>query len=376
MVNMHLGFGRQRLAAVVEVFPGGASVSIITLGKDAPSEIVSSGHAVIVLEPRTDEQARARIASQVTEAAAQAIQQHKGPLGHIAEVYVFLHGPWSETQMLTGEHVHDHDQKIHSSHIGQLVKESMTSAKAVDLKNLLEGSVIAVYLNGYPTSEPEGKMAKRLRTISLASICDRGLRDSIEGAVHASFPSAEINWRTSLRAYAKIAQNTLNKDSYLVVDMGIDNTHIASIHDGILSQVIINEGARTLLTRLAPSRPTDDTLSLVRMLARDACSSEACESIKTAMAVAEPELVRIFGEAMAKIATVHKIPNDVLLSANSDLEPWLSSFLSRIDFAQFTLTSLPLTVHTQKTLDITRWLIGTDSANSLSCALVNMEERE
>jgi hypothetical protein len=67
----------------------------------------------------------------------------------------------------------------------------------------------------------------------------------------------------------------------------------------------------------------------------------------------------------------------VLLVTHPDLEAWFSSFLSRIDFSQFTITALPLTVHSGDGLDVGKWVAGARETDALTvaCALVNIESR-
>ena len=49
---------------------------------------------------------------------------------------------------------------------------------------------------------------------------------------------------------------------------------------------------------------------------------------------------------MGKSAAIHRLPDTLVLLAHPDILPWLSKFFSRIDFAQFTVTTQPFTVRT------------------------------
>ena len=113
------------------------------------------------------------------------------------------------------------------------------------------------------------------------------------------------------------------------------------------------------------------------MLNRDACSSETCEAVEQAMAKAEPDLARIFGEAIGKMAATRHVPNDLILITHQDLEAWLGRFFMRIDFAQFTITTLPFKVHTPDSLGITTKILGEHQypALAVDTILVNIEAR-
>ena len=58
-----------------------------------------------------------------------------------------------------------------------------------------------------------------------------------------------------------------------------------------------------------------------------------------------------------------------------DLEIWLSNFFGRIDFSQFTITTLPFSVNTPSSLGIERWVRGEHQAPALAVAAarVNIE---
>lgn len=379
MVNINSSFSRPKTAAVVDISVGGATVAIVTCPKDAAAMMLSTARSTLALEARTPEQQKGRIGEQVSEAAAQALKLYAAA-GHnapITEVYAFIHMPWARTEMLHGRSAYEKEIRVQEPHIAGLVKDSLKTAREIDLKRLLEGSVVRVELNGYPTTEPEGKYAHEVGVTAIASDADAMVRSAAEGAIHTSFPVARIAWRTALRSFMTIARESFPQDSYLVVDVGVDDTHLVSIHEGLMDQVVIPEGARTVLQRLASQRSPDEVLTFFRMLARDACSSETCENLRQAMAATEPELVRVFGEGLAKLASSRKVPNRVILAAHPDLEQWLAQFLSRIDFSQFTVTTLPLEVQTASSLDLSKWVAGAHSVDhaTLGAALVNIECR-
>lgn len=379
MLNVNLSFARLKVAAVVDVAPGGAGVAIVTNPHDAASTILASAYSALSLEPRTPEQQAALIGEQIKEASAQALKiyassGHKTP---ISDVYVIVHAPWSRTIMLESAEKYDAEVRIHAARIEEMAKSALDKAREIDQTRILEASVIKVSLNGYPTPNPDGKYAHLLSVVSLASDCDAVVRSSVEAAVQQSFPVARHMWRSGLRTLMSVARESLQSEHFLIVDMGATDTHMVAISESGMLQLVLQEGTATILRRIAAQRSADEVIGFLRMLSRDACSTEACDSLRSAIATAEPELVRVFGEAMAKIAAHTRVPNDLLLMTHPDLESWLSTFLARIDFAQFTVTSMPLSVNTALSLDLSRFVAGAHNADTLTigAALVNIENR-
>lgn len=104
---------------------------------------------------------------------------------------------------------------------------------------------------------------------------------------------------------------------------------------------------------------------------------DACSSVETALAKAEPELAAAFGAAFGELAAARRLPNTLLLSAHQYFVPWLTAFFERIDFAQFTLTSRPFTVEpisAKGSRDII-WEpgVGTDQVIAEAVAFINTE---
>lgn len=377
-MSFNIGFGREEIQAVIDVAPGGASAAYIASSKRGPARILSTGVSALSLEARTPEQAKAQIGGQVKEAAEQARKKYleAGASSPIKEVYVFIHAPWAESHLLRTMTTFEKETRIKDAHIAALAKEALVGEAGIDKTRLLEASVFGISLNGYPSADPEGAFATTVEALSLVSQCDPEVRGAIESAVHESFPDARIAWRSAFRALATLARRSHTGEHVLIIDMGADDTHVASVQGHDIVQLVVPEGERTILARIAGGRAPEETLGLLRMLDRDSCSSDACEALRTALASSEPELVRVFGESMATIAATHRVANTLLLSAHPDLENWLGGFFSRIDFAQFTVTSLPLTVCTPASLDIERWVEDAHTSDPLSigAALVNIEQ--
>lgn len=368
-----------RTVAIVDVAPGGAVVAISGVPKDGPSTIFSTASSSLSLERRTKVQSKSRIAEQIKEASDQALKlaAAAGHAAPVSDVYVVVHAPWSETTLSSTHESYETETRIHASRIEALAQESLALSKDIDKGKLIESSVIKVELNGYPTPSPEGKYAHDLRVTSIMSVCEAGVRAAVESAVHASFPVARVSWRSALRGLMTVAREAHFDRSFLLIDMGVEETHIASYVDGTLKQLIIREGTGTIVSRISAGRPAEETVGFMRMLSRDACSTDACDALKQSIASIEPELVRVFGDAIGKVGAGSRVPNDVVLLAHQDIENWLAGFLTRIDFAQFTITTLPLSVHTVRSLELSAWVAGvqTSDAIAVDATLVNIESR-
>ncbi len=380
MVNIALGSRHDKTVAVVDMEEGGASVAIVSCPHDGLSTIIATGRSAFTLDARTPAQAKGLVAQQIQEAGRQALKIY-GEEGHRAPVsaaYAIVHAPWTKTQIVQTQTRFEGETRIHDAMIGALASDALTAAKEIDRSNLFEASVARIKLNGYPTTAPEGKYAHHVDLTSLVSECDAAVKDAADSAMRALFPVASIVWRSSLRALVTLLRaSPFGERNYLAIDMGADSTHLVSMRGGVFEQRIVPEGVRTILARIASGRLPDEILGNLRMLSRDACSTEACEAVEKSLAGVEPELVRIFGEAMGQMAAARRIANDVLLVTHPDLEAWLSRLFSRIDFAQFTITTLPIETRAPSYVGIDTWVTGEMPSTSLAigAALITIEAR-
>jgi hypothetical protein len=270
---------------------------------------------------------------------------------------------------------------VTQSMIGALAKQALEKQTQLDSKNILEASVVRVELNGYPTGAPLGKRAHELEVWALVSDCDAALRAQVQAGLQNLFPHLTPAFRSSTRAaLAALRERSGSERDYLIVDVVSESTTLVAVRDGaIAEQHLVAEGVRSILKRIAPAGMAEETLSLIRMLGREQCSTAACEEIQSSMAKIEPELVRSFGEGMTACAAIRRLPNKLILIAQPDILPWLSKFFSRIDFTQFTLTTQPFSVETVGLDNLSAWVAPgrgavPDTGVALAVALVNSEQ--
>jgi hypothetical protein len=380
MVNMRFTRSRERVVAVCDIGVGGASAAILALRGESAAEVLATGHSTLSLEARSPDQAIGMISAQIKEAceAALASYTEKGHRMPVTSVYGVIHAPWMTTRVLRAGEIYGDEEYIHDAMVGKLAQQALANAQDLDRSRLLEASVVRVELNGYATARPGGKHAHAVDVVSLASECNAEVRTSAETALHSVFPVAAITWRSGIRALMTFARESAVPSShYLIVDMGVDSTHLVSVRGASFEQRIVPEGIRTILARVGGNASADQMLGSLRMLTRDACSTAECEAMQKAIALSEPELVHVFGEAIGQMATNRRMANDLLLITHPDLEPWLARFFSRIDFAQFTVTTLPFTICAPSSIHMDTWVTGEATEDSLAvgASLVNIESR-
>ncbi|QQG37608.1 MAG: hypothetical protein HYS26_03185 [Candidatus Kaiserbacteria bacterium] len=373
-----------RVAAVADVGSGSAGIAIVSFGGTAPSKVLVEQRGYLPQEKREPAQTASALATLLRESAETALKhyadKHKEP---VSDVYAIVHAPWVRSKTIRGSSTFPEPTLIDEAIIGRLAKETLAQEQEFDKSAIMEASVVRVELQGYPTSKPEGKRASDIAVSVLVSECDKNVRASVKETLGAVFPGLQVAFRSPTRAFLSILRENhdLPKDC-LVVDVTSEGTDITAVRQGVtVDHTVVPEGSRSILRKIASDRMPEETLSLMKMLAHDQCENESCEAIKAAIAKVEPDLAKIFGEGMGKIATRARLPNRLLFTAEDDIASWLQQFFSRIDFTQFTVTTRPFAAEQIAGAAITRFVdigeqLQSDAGFATSLALVNIEGRD
>lgn len=372
---------RVRLIAIADVGMSGTGIGYVEIGGAVPARIIAASRSFAPLTERDERSALANISQTFRESAAAALAAlgKTGTARAPDAVYVIAHSPWTESRSLSAEKSFEKDTRITKDLIGTLASTALKDAADVKSDELLEASVTHVELNGYPVAEPTAHSAQHIKVAVLVSTMRKEHRDAIESAAHTAFPGIDVKLRSHVRALVSALHESEGVRNGVIVDVGEEGTTISVIRKDLLDgQESIAAGMHTLLARVSGSGSKEETLGLLAMLEKGTCSTSACDEIMQALSAAEPQITKIFGEGLAKLAAKRRLPNDCVLITHPDVAPWFSRFLARIDFAQFTSTSQPLSVKALGLSDVsslvsTEASVATDMPLMLAAALVHNE---
>ena len=381
MVELHMPLSAGKPIAVVDVMPSSASVAIIMLPYHGAARIVAEAHTLIPHDEVGGRQAGSAISMMLEDVCERALRAASSSTTHVDTVHVVVHSPWVKSRSVRTAHRFPEEELVTEEMVRGVAHEALVSTEQADVVRIFEATATRIWLNGYPVRDTTGKHANTVSVASLISTCTSSVRQSIVGVMEKAFPSALVVPHSALSSALTVYDRIQAKDDpYVFIGIGIDATQTIVVHDGVVTkECSIKEGTRTILARVAKERPAEETLGFIRMLERDACADAACDAIKSAMAAAEPEMARVFGECIARIASEQRLPNRLVLLAHGDLLDWLSRFFSRIDFSQFTVTTLPFEVIPLNGKLFSPWIANTGDlppSTALSTAAAIVQERE
>ncbi len=385
-----IGFGKahgERTVAVADIGGESAGVAILRISGEGSARVVVAERSALSMEDRTQAASASGVLAELGKAAEKALATYsekfkgKEPL-HVEKAYAILRVPWAHSKTIRAESIFPEEAVVEAKTISALAEEALKQDTEFDHSKTLEANVIRVELNGYPTGKPEGKRAKRITVSALLSECEPAIRQGAGEALQRTFSCPPPTLRSGVRAIlAVLKENNLLQKDCVIISMTTHATNAIVVRKGVVNEIAtVPEGSSTILKRIAEGKLPEETLTLMRLLAHDQCEGEACDAIRASIARVEPDLVKSFGSAFEKMATVRRIPNAFLLSGPEDLAEWLLHFFSRIDFAPFTVTTRPLS---GKLVDHTELAplatfehgVAEDPGLAVASALVNIEEK-
>jgi len=369
---------------IADIGDGSIGVSVVALG-DSAAEILLSMRATLPMEERTREQAAAAIIKLLEDTTGKLLTASAPDgtkLSAPHAIYVIMRTPWTRFRTTSADERFEEARTITKETIADQAKKALAVPSELDRNSILEAGVLQVFLNGYPTANPHGKRAKSISVVAFESDIDAGMRSSIVGVFGKLLPGGVPEFHSGMRSLLTVMHEHLpDVHRFLLIDIGGTQTACAVVRkDAVTQYAATNEGLTTILKRITQGGLPEETLSLLRMLATDACSTTACQAMKDSLAKAEPELVRAFGEVFTTLAATRRLPNACMLFAPAELTPWLQGFFERIDFSQFTATTQPLLVETlspEHLLDSVHWRSGVvpDAGLGIAASSVNILER-
>jgi len=344
MFGMNFNRSREKIVAVADIGSGSAAIAIVAVPKTGPARLLLARRSILSVEERAPAAIVAAIGAHLLEVGQQVLSEYrKKGASQPESVYAVIRAPWTQSKTIGARTAFPKPTKVTGAMIGRLAQQAMAGEE--DFKS------------------------------------DPSLRESVTNVLRQLFGAHRVTMRSGVHAILSVMRGTPGvPEDFLVVDMASAGTNFMVVRDSVTTDHGSSaEGKTTILRRISTDGMMEHTLTHLRLVARGECDDPTCDALNAAMAKAEPELVRVFGEVIAKLVSRQRLPNHLILATHDDLAVWLTALFSRIDFAQFTTTTQPFIVHALKPADFARRVraengLHADSALLTAAALVHIEE--
>ncbi len=323
------------------------------------------------IQPREGEPAAAAVLRAVDQAGTELIEKGAPALrretgsGRADDVLIAVAGPWQETHVRS-EIIQPGAPFTFSR---KVLGEVLAGNAGLPPDRISFGdTVIATILNGYPTTKPLGKTAKRAEVVILSSTLDRGLADQVRARVRALYHTHTI----SFTAFAPVAYRVLrdlypHEKDFLMLTVAPEGTGITFVKNGLLVDVgTLPQGLSSLLTatRAAERLTVEEERTLASSLGdqpgyvnpdRNARFSVRAEA-------ARDEWLKSLAELLKGFAERHALPRTLFVLTDPGARSYLSRVLDSSILHALWLSDEPLSVITlQPSQFSSRVLMRTDT---------------
>ncbi len=265
--------------------------------------------------------------------------------------YCTLASPWHATQTRIIRVRKDKPFNVTKQFIDGLIEteiEAFKSGERVrgygggDRGSIMEKRLIQVKLNGYETSEPNGKEARLLEAALFVSLSPKELLKNIAGEIRRTCAVAEIEFNSfSLVAFDVLRNIVHQSDNFLFLDISGEVTDVSLVRSGILLEgTTFPVGKRDVIRKLSQVLKTNlaDALSILHLYHDQNISSRHKDNIEEALSSAAGEWTSSFQGTLSTLSESFSIPSKVFFTSDKDVEGWFASLITKEQFAQFTMT--------------------------------------
>ncbi len=272
-------------------------------------------------------------------------------LGRPSSIYCVLSSPWYASQTRTvvleknapfifndklADSLIQKELKLFEDEHALKYNQTSNSIKSLEMRTM------STVLNGYVTTKPFGQKAEDLELTMFISMAESGFLKEIESSISRHFHEAKIEFITFILSSFVVARDMfVNKESFLLVNIGGEITDISMIKKDILREAISFPMGRNYIIRgvsKGMSCSIEDARSFISLYKEGHMSDELLHKMDLVMMALKTEWLKKFQESISIITTDISIPATVFITVDQDLSDFFSHTIKTEQFNQYTLT--------------------------------------
>ena len=327
---------------LVSIGAANISLGIVEYQKGGPVLCLSMS-ASLSAEERGEAQAATGLKNLLKEKIPALLKLYAGTpkAKTIRDVFALVHSPISRSQIVTNTRSFEAEEKITDALLDECARSAL--GEISKRPDFLGARLLQVRLNGYATARCEGKYATEVEVIGLACELDHAFRDPILSALQAALPGVPVNFRSGILAMAAIERS--HDVDCVIFLLSTEGTEIVVMRRGVPTTcAFVPIGMRSIAERASKGAPAEAILATLRIVRSGKGSDTALQEAEVSLGAIEPDVAKVFGESLALLSSTLRVPVRALVVCPPEMTEWFGRFLTRIDFAPFTLTAQPFEV--------------------------------
>ncbi|MBL4644766.1 MAG: hypothetical protein JKX80_02785, partial [Candidatus Pacebacteria bacterium] len=340
------GSSKSSLALVFDIGSATVGVAIAKYKKGKPINVFFT-HRVLI-NYGTDQSAKSLggyVGTAIEKAATEALEQlGRLDVGSDYTVHAIVHAPWTDSQAQRAEGVLEEETLITRELLQQFTVRHLPEQK-VEGRIQFDRHITRIELNGYSTTQPYKKKAKKIAVTILKSSMSDSVHASILNAFSSALPNHDVHIDAFLFAATQLRELFAGNDAYTIIDVGEEYTSLSIVRDEtVAGSAWASFGTEYLIRAISKedAEARQSAISQLTMYIDNTCTPAQCRDTETALEKPEKEWTRTFGDACTKLSKIHRMPTKTFVSVDKHYGPWFKRVIEKIDFGQFTVTGRPL----------------------------------
>lgn len=266
------------------------------------------------------------------------------------DIHIFLSAPFFIGKTTTIKSGHKEPTEITPPYLSDLIKRHSLFSTDDKNRNLirLENEIMQIKLDGYPSREPLGQMAKSIELAHWQSYGHISLLNRLEQIIRSRFASTELHFHSFAYSIYEVFSELLPDKDWILIDTGNELTDILIIKNGYLAEHLSfpygkNEVIRDLSKIL--NTVTSEASNRLDRLCEDKLSKPAIDKISKALTPIKELWAKQLEEALNKSIETTILPEVIYLFGDQPSDEIFAKFIVNSDFSRLTISRRPFKVH-------------------------------
>lgn len=330
-------------------------LGIIDIGSAQISGVVLSNDKKVKIEieeiiPWQDKPDWDRFQSGIEQALRKVADQLLETRSIPQDIHVFLSAPFFIGKTTSIKSVHKEAVEITPPYLSDLIKKhSLFSIDGKD-KNLvrLENEIMQIKLDGYPSQEPLGQMAKTTEIAHWQSYGHISLLNRLEQIIRSRFASCELHFHSFAYSIYEVFSELLPDKDWILLDTGNELTDILIIKNGFLAEHLsFPYGKNAVIRDLNKilNTVTSEASNRLDRFCEEKLSKPATEKMARALTPIKELWAKQLEEALGKSIETTILPEVIYLFGDQPSDEIFAKFIVNSDFSRLTISRRPFKVH-------------------------------
>lgn len=340
---------KKELALVFDIGSSSVGGALFEIQKLGIPKIILSIREPIILEDKMDIDRFLFLTLKSLEIVASRICMMS--IGKPTKIFCVLSSPWyaSQTRIIKLEKntpflfTSKLADSLIQKEISLFEEEYISKFLHTDNKiRPIEFKNMKTMLNGYMTSDPFNKKAKKLEMVIFISMSGDQILKKIEETVFRHFHTRDIKFSSFVMTSFAVARDMfVQQENFLLIDIGGEVTDISMIKKDILGDSISYPlGRNFMIRRVADSLgcTLSEAKSLI-FLYKDGHAVESTEKkLEPIINKLKTEWLEGFQESLVNLSDDISIPATIFITIDQDFTDFFGDVIKTEQFSQYTLT--------------------------------------